>query len=141
LIIERLKGEKSFWKPFLDYLPSSNDTLFTIDPTTPIGQDEPNITLIGELQNPQDDIHRWIAYDKDINDKAMTRFIAYINEKFPEIQQSLARMDVAVHSPRDFIDLFEWASMNCATRCFGHAQVPNEICMCPLLDLVNHDQE
>ena len=29
LISERLKGD-SFWKPFLDYLPSRNDTLFTI---------------------------------------------------------------------------------------------------------------
>jgi len=84
LIIERLKGEKSFWKPFLDYLPPSNDTLFTIDPDTPIGPDS-STTLISELQNPQDDLFRWAAYDKDVNDKAMARFIAYIEEKFPEI--------------------------------------------------------
>ena len=31
--------------------------------------------------------------------------------------------------------------MNVATRCFGHPQVPNEIAMVPLLDLVNHSQE
>ena len=31
--------------------------------------------------------------------------------------------------------------MNIATRVFGHAQVPNDIAMCPLLDLVNHEQE
>ena len=50
LIIERLKGEKSFFMPFLDYLPSVNDTIFTIDPETQIGPDSPlTETLISEL--------------------------------------------------------------------------------------------
>ena len=31
--------------------------------------------------------------------------------------------------------------MNVATRCFGHAQLPNEIAMCPLIDLLNHQAE
>ena len=30
LVAEKIKGDKSFWKPFLDSLPSSNDTLYTI---------------------------------------------------------------------------------------------------------------
>ena len=54
------------------------------------------------------------------------------------IQEALARIDVHISSPSDLTDLFMWASMNCATRCFGHSQVPNEIAMVPLLDLVNH---
>ena len=48
---------------------------------------------------------------------------------------------VNVGSPDEFLDLFEWAWMNVATRCFGHAQLPNEIAMCPLLDLLNHQSE
>ena len=47
-------------------------------------------------------------------------------------------MDVHVESAQTMVDMFEWAAMNVATRCFGHAQVPNEIAMVPLLDLVNH---
>ena len=39
------------------------------------------------------------------------------------------------------VNLFEWAAMNVATRCFGHHQCPNEIALVPLLDLVNHAQE
>ena len=49
LIVERLKGDKSFWKPFLDYLPAKNDTLFTIDPQTPIGPGSPQTTLLSEI--------------------------------------------------------------------------------------------
>ena len=54
LILERLKGEKSFYKPFLDYLPEVNDTIFTIDPSTAIGYHVPQTTLISELQNNDD---------------------------------------------------------------------------------------
>lgn len=65
LIIERLKQEQSMFKPFLDYLPPVNDTIFTIDPDTPVGpQCLPGTTLITELQNAEDDIHRWIQYDR-----------------------------------------------------------------------------
>ena len=50
-------------------------------------------------------------------------------------------MDVNLTSPSELTNLFEWASMNCYTRCFGHPHVPNEIAMVPLLDLVNHEEE
>jgi hypothetical protein len=30
--------------------------------------------------------------------------------------------------------------MNLATRCFGHHHLPNEIAMCPLVDLINHNE-
>ena len=36
---------------------------------------------------------------------------------------------------------WEWAWMNLSTRCFGHHHLPNDIAMCPLIDLVNHSQE
>jgi hypothetical protein len=31
LIIEKIKGEKSFWKPYIDALPQVIETLLTID--------------------------------------------------------------------------------------------------------------
>ena len=79
LIIERLKGEKSFYKPFLDYLPARNDTLYTLSDNTPVtqavnaGQTTP-MSLLSEVQNPNDDMHRWIKYDRDIDRKAKMRF-------------------------------------------------------------------
>lgn len=76
-----------------------------------------------------------------MNLKAKTRFDAYIDTAFPMLQQALARQNVHLSSADDFKDLFDWAWMNCATRCFGHPHVPNEIAMVPLLDLVNHQQE
>ena len=66
LTIERLKGEKSFWKPFIDYLPACNDTLFTIDDSTTIGPSFTE-TLISEVQCGDDDIFRWINYGRDVN--------------------------------------------------------------------------
>lgn len=39
------------------------------------------------------------------------------------------------------MDLWDWAWMNLCTRCFGHHHLPNDIAMCPLLDLVNHQAE
>lgn len=44
LIFERLKGDKSFWKPFLDYLPSTNETLFTIQDSQTV--DSSSATLL-----------------------------------------------------------------------------------------------
>ena len=83
-------------------------------------------------------MYRWIAYDRDINQKALERFEAYMKDHFAQIQAELAQMDLHVESAQTMVDMFEWAAMNVATRCFGHAQVPNEIAMVPLLDLVNH---
>lgn len=36
-------------------------------------------------------------------------------------------------------ELFEWGWMNVGTRVFGAHQLPSEIAMVPLLDLMNHD--
>jgi hypothetical protein len=33
---------------------------------------------------------------------------------------------------------YEWAWMNLCTRCFGYHHTPNDISMCPLIDMVNH---
>ena len=64
--------------------------------------------------------------------------MAYINEKFPIFQEALAKIDIHLRSPAEITDLYDWATMNCYTRCFGHAHVPNEIAMVPLIDLINH---
>lgn len=75
--MEKLKGEQSFFKPFLDYLPERNDTLFTFADDTPISNNNTSSgggnggnTLQSEVQNPNDDLFKWIAYDRDVNEKA-----------------------------------------------------------------------
>ena len=85
LIIERLKQEKSFWKPFLDYLPERNETLFTVDPKTQVGGGY-TVTLWSEIQLDDDDIHTWIHYDRDVNEKAHARFKEYITDNFTNLQ-------------------------------------------------------
>lgn len=42
------------------------------------------------------------------------------------------------YSTDEIMNLWEWAWMNLSTRCFGHEHLPNDIAMCPLIDLVNH---
>jgi ACT domain-containing protein len=66
LIYERLRGEDSFWKPFLDYLPSENETLATIANDVKI-HPQSEVTLISEIQRQNDDIHNKIEYIKKIN--------------------------------------------------------------------------
>ena len=85
LIVERLKGDKSFYKPFLDYLPVRNDTLFTLDLNTPIAPHLPQTSMLSELQNEKDDLFRWLAYDREVNRKAQERFNEYINDSFAQI--------------------------------------------------------
>ena len=48
-------------------------------------------------------------------------------------------MDVTLDGPETLMSLFDWASLNVATRCFGHPQVPNDLAMIPFADLINHD--
>ena len=36
LVIERIKGDQSFFKPFLDSLPEANESLFNLDPNKTI---------------------------------------------------------------------------------------------------------
>jgi len=50
-------------------------------------------------------------------------------------------MGIKVNTVEDFMQHWEWAWMNLATRCFGHYHMPNEIAMMPLLDLANHVEE
>jgi hypothetical protein len=45
------------------------------------------------------------------------------------------------YSVQEIMALWDWAWMNLSTRCFGHHHLPNDIALCPLLDLVNHAQE
>ena len=82
LILERLKGEKSFFKPYIDTLPPVCETFFTIDPATPIGADFPETTLTDELQLPDDVVLSWNAYDKRVLDSAKQRFIEYLDHQF-----------------------------------------------------------
>ena len=120
LVIERIKGDKSLFKPFLDYLPEINETIFTIDDSTPVSPDQPEKTLLSELQNENDDIYRWIGYERERINEAKQRFADWTAESFPLLQEALQRMDVALAGPETLMNLFDWASMNVATRCFGH---------------------
>ena len=55
LIVERLKGPKSFFHPFVNYLPSDLQTLYTYPDATFI-KPESNVTLMDEIQYKDDDI-------------------------------------------------------------------------------------
>lgn len=140
LITERLKGEKSSWKPFLDYLPASNETLFTIKDQHPISPSV-NVSLYSEIQRPDDDIFNKIQYDRNINIDCEQRFRKFVNNHFSVLQEWLKEGEVFVNTEDDIMQYWDWAWMNLATRCFGHFHLPNEIAMVPLLDLVNHTEE
>ena len=88
-----MKQKKSFWKPFLDYLPEKNETLFTVNPDTVISEGS-TATLWSEIQKEDDDIFKWIHYDRDVNDKARARFKEYITDNFAELKDLLSRMNV-----------------------------------------------
>jgi hypothetical protein len=62
LILERLKKDKSFWHPYFQSLPQSNQTLFTISNNEKIKFGS-NINLIDEIQRADDDIYYKIKYD------------------------------------------------------------------------------
>jgi len=47
-------------------------------------------------------------------------------------------MQSSDYTVEEIMQLWDWAWMNLSTRCFGHHHLPNDIAMCPLLDLVNH---
>ena len=49
LITERLKGNNSFYEPFISYLPKDIQTLYTYPDSTRISEDSDK-TLIGEIQ-------------------------------------------------------------------------------------------
>jgi len=55
LIAERLKGDESFFEPFISYLPKEIHTLYTYPDDTKIfpGSDK---TLLQEIQYMEDDI-------------------------------------------------------------------------------------
>ena len=50
LITERLKGQESFYEPFISYLPDDIQTLYTYPDDTKIAEGSTK-TLIGEIQN------------------------------------------------------------------------------------------
>ena len=50
LIVEKLKGEKSFYEPFISYLPKEIQTLYTYPDDTKISKDSDR-TLLQEIQN------------------------------------------------------------------------------------------
>jgi len=133
LICERLKKSDSFYEPFLDVLPARNDTMFTLL-SEKVGEGMSE-TMESEIQNEDDDILEKAHYDLSLNMDATERFLEFIDEHFSTLNDWLGIADL---TPASFLDLFEWAWMNVATRVFGHLHLPNEIAMCPLMDLINH---
>ena len=55
LIAEKLKGDDSFFEPFIRCLPKEIHTIYTYPDDTRIADDSPS-TLLQELQNSDDDI-------------------------------------------------------------------------------------
>ena len=66
MITEKLKGDSSFWKPFFDSLPASNETLFTVSDDLPILPGSTK-TLIGEIDRANDDLFNKIKLDREEN--------------------------------------------------------------------------
>jgi len=133
LLTEKLKGEDSDWKPFLDYLPKQNDTLFTLPSDTKSSHvDSKSETLFSACQYHSGDLSTKVEYDRGINRESRQRFKAFLEMHLKEITDK--------NSVDDYMELFDWAWMNLATRCFGHYHFPCDIAMCPLIDLVNHQQ-
>lgn len=94
-----------------------------------------------EIQRSDDDIFNKVEYDRNINRDCEQRFRKFISENFLTLKEWLAHMGIKVDSVQDFMQHWEWAWMNLATRCFGHYHMPNEIAMMPLMDLANHVEE
>jgi hypothetical protein len=77
LIIEKLKGDESFYKPFFDSLPEKNETLFTLLDSTPIKQGS-KLTLLGEIERKEDDILNKVKLGRDTNDECLRRFRTFL---------------------------------------------------------------
>lgn len=135
ILCERLKGDQSFWKPFIDYLPEEIHTLYSYPDETPIypGASE---TLRGTIGYAGDDLHGKIDYDRKLHHENKLRFMAFITTHRDKLKE-MTELDI------DSIDetLFDWAWMNVGTRCFGTYHLPCEIAMVPLLDLMNHSND
>lgn len=125
LIIEHFRPN-SFWQPFLDSLPSQNETFFTIKNSD---------SLRDEIQRQNDDIFNKVEYCRKVNIDCQTRFSPFIQKyvhKLAEWSQIPTLSHAAVMAQWD------WAWMNLCTRCFGHYHVPNDLAMVPLMDMINH---
>lgn len=133
LITERLKGKDSFWKPFFDSLPQSNETLFTVPPDTPIKPGS-STTLLSEIDRTNDDILTKIKIDLEENGQCKTRFKEFLEKYLVHINAKTGH----TYTVDDYMDHYWWAWMNLCTRCFGYYHTPNDIAMCPLMDMVNH---
>ena len=91
LVIERIKGDQSFFKPFLDSLPEANESLFNLDPNKTIyGQQGGEGTLLlDEIQNSEDIVLSWSAYNQNNINKCKLNFEKVISEKFNQLQEWL----------------------------------------------------
>ena len=89
---------------------------------------------MSEIQRMDDDIFHKIKFDRMINDKCRLRFFQFLKGNFDSLNEWLNDSFLF----EDFELLWNWAWMNLCTRCFGHHHLPNDIAMCPLIDLVNH---
>jgi len=114
LIIEKLKGEKSFWKPFLDYLPETNETLSTVSPTQP-RHSECSVPLQNEVQRKDDTILDRLTENRAQFEKNKLRFQTFIEVNIQEINT----MAGTTYAVEEVMALWEWAWMNLNTRCFG----------------------
>ena len=55
-----------------------------LDDKTVIGKNLAE-TMFDEIQNKEDDIFTWVAYGKDVNQKASIRYKQYIEKRFGEL--------------------------------------------------------
>lgn len=134
MITERLKGEMSFYEPFISYLPKEIHTLYTYPDDTKVkaGSDR---TLVGEVQLMDDDIFDKIKMDREFHQECKDRFMRFMRENKERLHE-LSGGQLDFQSVDEL--MFDWGWMNVGTRCFGTHHFPSSIAMVPLLDLVNH---
>jgi len=113
LTLERLKGDESFWKPYLDILPARYDTTAR--------------WTEAELE---------LFRDPYIKAKSLER-LREIEKDYLALMQAL---EGTGYDEELNFDVFEWAWNTAATRCFFLPEV-TECAMVPFADLLNHHSD
>lgn len=128
LACEKWRGEKSLWKPYLDYLPKRNFTLYQEGFDKIEGSEK---SLIEECFLETDDIVRKAKKNRkdcDFKHGLLREFLEANKEALPLEDPS---------APVPFEDVL-WGYYNCTSRSFGTHHLPSPIAMSPFLDLMNH---
>lgn len=112
LVTEHHKDTKSYWWHYLQSLPKEY--------LVPASHEQPK-DIVAWVQRPDDPVLKLVQSRKE----KMERL-------FEVYQKSLSRYGECSRS------LFEWAWLTVQTRGFGDDFLPHQLCLMPMLDMLNH---